>query len=203
MQRWISILLGAVCSRILGGFFHWHITARKNSIPSLWHHLLFLFKHISPTPLMISNGIRQPSVNPRLFFPQKLALRLKSPFEKRKSSQAIFLLFQIAQLEGSCYFLFNMSCWEDLHPSFLPCLEPTWPHSAPPPGTCEAGKGYSSTAFSRIWGSLAPPRPFLQKLICANRSKEGTVLRDRVVLLPPQMSFKTSLVGDTITFSAW
>lgn len=53
------------------------------------------------------------------FFPQNLALGLKSPLEKRKSLKTIFLLFPRAQLEGSRYFLFGMPCGKDLR-NFLP-----------------------------------------------------------------------------------
>lgn len=151
-----------------------HYSWEELFILSLWHHLLFLFKHISPTPLVISNGIRQPSVNPRLFF-QNLALRLKSPFEKRKVSGGCFSPAPNSS-EGSCHFLFSLLCWKNLQ--HLP-TPPAWiQHGLTlsyTPAHVRPVKGYCSTAFSRMrltgWTHLHSPR--------ANRSNGGAVLRDR------------------------
>lgn len=141
----------SLCSRILSGIFHWDITARRNSLPhSLLYCLLFPFIHIFPAPLVISNGIGQPFVNPRQFPPES-SPRVENTVWEKKITVDYFSTVLNSSAGGKLLFPLYHALLEKFAVLFPPLLHQTCPHPAPT-SQLMSGQygGNSSTAFSII-----------------------------------------------------
>lgn len=120
-----------------------HHSEEELFIPSLWHHLLFPFKHISPARLVISNGIRQPSVSPGLFPPES-SPRVEITIGEKKIIEDYFSTVPKGSAGGKSLF----PLWHALR-------EGSAELPSPPPSTVRPGS-YSFLDADQPAGWLSP-----------------------------------------------
>lgn len=140
------------------------------------------------------------------FFFQNLALRLKSPFEKRKVSGGCFSPAPNSS-EGSCHFLFSLLCWrKPAAPPHSPCLDPTWSHSFLHPSTCQAGKGllFHSLLQNEVdWLDSSPFSKSQQKQRRSSPQRSSSSLYFLLECHSKHCWGGWGRRGTTLTFSAW